>query len=252
MIAPVLGAFMVASFSMPVVMFLDIIGALIAVGAIASVAIPDPERNNEQQHVVRELLEGLKVINENKVLKSITISMMLTVLVYLPVSSLFPLMVNGHFNGTAWHAGVVEFAFAGGLLASSLILGIWSGMDDKFAMMSLAIGALGIALAASGLLPPAAFIAFVALSAMMGFTGSFFTVPYIAYIQSSVPLDSLGRVLSLVGSLMALATPIGLFMAGPLAEATGVANWFFLSGVVIMLAGLLAYFLSRKALAQAL
>jgi len=38
----------------------------------------------------------------------------------------------------------------------------------------------------------------------------------------------LGRVISLVSSVMLLASPIGLLLAGPLVDEYGIQPWFFL------------------------
>ncbi|MFD2368827.1 hypothetical protein ACFSO0_02250 [Brevibacillus sp. GCM10020057] len=52
----------------------------------------------------------------------------------------------------------------------------------------------------------------------------------------------LGRVMAMVNSLMLIATPVGLFVAGPMAELLGVAKWFVISGVLIVLVGIGLYF----------
>ncbi len=247
MLGPVLGTFLMTVFSIPAVILIDIIGAVIAVSALAMVKIPDPPVDlSARQPIFREMLDGLREINQNKLLKAICIIIMLSVLVYVPVSSLFPLMVNGHFNGTAWHASIVEFIFAGGLLASGLILGIWGGLKDKFLMMHLSLGCLGLALALSGILPPSAFWSFALLSGLMGLTGSFFNVPFMAYVQSTVDPASLGRVFSLILSLMSFAVPLGLFVAGPVAEKVGIATWFLISGVLIMVTAIFGHYFVRR------
>lgn len=154
-------------------------------------------------------------------------------------------MVDGHFGGTAWQASLVEFTFAGGMLAASFLLGLWGGLPDRLAMISLSLFGLGAALAMSGLLPATAFAGFVVLSGLMGFIGAMGTPSYIALVQTSVPPESLGRVFSLTTSMMSLATPAGLFVAGPLAKVVGVPVWFSISGVLILLAGIWTYWESR-------
>jgi DHA3 family macrolide efflux protein-like MFS transporter len=247
MLGPVLGTFIMTVLSLPFVMLVDIAGAVIAAVTIAAVKIPDPESDrNGTPNILSEMLDGLRLINQNKPLKAITIPMMLAMLIYVPVGSFFPLMVNTHFGGTAWHASIIEFLFAGGLLISSLILGVWGGIKNKFLMINLALCILGAALAGSGVLPSSAFIVFALLSVIMGMTGSFLTVPYTAYVQSTVPPASLGRVLAILSSMMTLAMPVGLFFAGPLAETMGIANWFLASGILIVIIALFGYSITRR------
>lgn len=235
MLGPVLGTFLMTVFSVPAVMLVDIIGALIAVGALTLVTIPDPQVDPAgRQPVIKEMRDGLLEIQQNKPLTLITIPILLICLIYIPLSALYPLLVNQHFGGGAWHASLVEFLFAGGMLLSGLILGVWGGYRDKFLMINLSLLAMGITIAVSGALPPSGFWAFAILSALMGLTGSFFNIPYVAYVQEVVPPAALGRVFTLTTSVMSLSTPLGLLLAGPFAEQIGIANWFLISGLLIM------------------
>ncbi|HYE83832.1 MAG TPA: MFS transporter [Clostridia bacterium] len=246
MAGPVLGTMLMTAFSIPAVMAVDIIGAVIAALTVAAVSIPNPEKSEAGQHILKDMLAGINIIKENKPLRIMTIPMMIFVFVYLPVNALFPLMVSIHFKGGAWHASIVEFVFASGLLISSLILGIWGGAKNKPLMVSGSIGILGILLAVSGVLPEQGFPVFVILCGIMGVSGNLISVPYTSFIQETVPPEALGRVFAILGSMMSFATPIGLFIAGPLAEVIGVAQWFLISGLLIFLAGFIGLILSRK------
>lgn len=54
-----------------------------------------------------------------------------------------------------------------------------------------------------------------------------FNIPFTAYIQRTVPTENLGKVISLVTSVMSFAAPLGMFIAGPVSEIIGVSNWMF-------------------------
>ena len=246
MAGPVLGAALMAAFELPAVMLVDVIGAIIAVATVAAVRIPDPPKSHEKPHVWHELGEGWRALRHNRKLFKVCWPILAACIIYVPVGSLFPLMVNGHFGGTAWHSSLVELLFAGGMLLSSMFIGILGGEKRRFFMISLAIGALGIFIGASGLLPSTAFWLFAVLSCLMGAAGNFFSVPFITYIQATVVPEKLGRVLSLATSAMSLATPVGLFIAGPLAEKVGIDTWFMASGVVLVIIGLVCRAITRN------
>jgi DHA3 family macrolide efflux protein-like MFS transporter len=247
MAGPVIGAAVMSVMSIPGVMLMDVTGAILAVTALAFVKIPDPPaQKSSGRTVLTDLHIGYLELRNNHKLLAISVPVILALVAYMPVNSLFPLMVGGHFGGTAWHASAVEFVFAGGMLVSSIIVGVWGGLNNKFLMINLALAALGCVILAAGLLPPSGFVAFAILSAGMGMTSSFLTVPYFAFVQSSVKPEALGRVLSLLGTAMTLATPIGLFVAGPGAKLIGVAAWFALSGILIIMAAVFGYFLTRQ------
>jgi DHA3 family macrolide efflux protein-like MFS transporter len=64
-------------------------------------------------------------------------------------------------------------------------------------------------------------------------------------LQTMIEPSALGRVMSFVNSIALIATPLGLFIAGPLAQVLGVAKWFFISGVFITLVGVGCHFVPQ-------
>ncbi len=65
----------------------------------------------------------------NKPLMAVFFPMLLMTILYMPLGSLFPLLVRPLYGSEAWHNGIVEFVFAGGLLLSSLVIGV--GRHEK-------------------------------------------------------------------------------------------------------------------------
>ena len=142
-----------------------------------------------------------------------------------------------YFGREAAAAALVETAFSVGMLAGSVLLGLWGGGKDKILTMTAAVLAMGGALAVTGVLPPSGFWWFAGLSLLMGVTCPFFNSVFMALIQEKVEAQYLGRVLGLSGAMMTLASPIGLGATALLAEHTGLTLWFLLAGVVTLLCG---------------
>jgi DHA3 family macrolide efflux protein-like MFS transporter len=67
--------------------------------------------------------------------------------------------------------------------------------------------------------------------------------PLFALIQDIVVPEMQGRVLGLIGSMAAAMTPLGLVIAGPLADWLGVQAWFIIGGVSTILMGVSGLFL---------
>ena len=77
---------------------------------------------------------------------------------------------------------------------------------------------------------------------LFGFMVPFIDGPFIAIIQANVSPEYQGRVLTMTTSLLWLTTPIGLGIAGPVADAFGLPIWYALAGglcLVGMLVGIL-------------
>lgn len=153
MLGPVLGAALMGVLPMGPIMLVDILGAAFAVTCLLFVKIPDVPRSEEKPNFRADFRQGIAAMRANGPLMAVLPCYLLSSLVYMPLSSLFPLFVSDYFHGTAWRNGVVEFVFAGGLMASSLVMGIRGGARKRFIMMSAALGLQGAAILLSGLLP---------------------------------------------------------------------------------------------------
>lgn len=245
MLGPVIGAALFAILPMYVLVLIDAAGSLISVLMVAMVQIPNPEKSPENKNVIAEMGEGLRIILSKKSLVRLAPSLLLAVLLFVPIPALFPIMIKAHFVGTAWHAGGVELSFAGGLLFSSLVIGLLGAPKKRFRTLAISLGSAGAFLTLGGILPEGYFFIFVILAVAMGFAGNTFVVLFNSYLQLIIPAQSMGRVFALITSLMALATPVGLFISAPIAERIGIDRWFFYSGLAMILSGILCAILTR-------
>ncbi len=236
-ISPVLAGVLYAILPMSTLFFIDVVGAVIAVGFLFFIPLPKQEPNNTKMEMIKELKEGLEVVKGAKGLYYIIIISAFFMIVYMPINSLFPLIVLDYFNSSTQIAGIVEASFAVGMLLAGIVLGTWGGFKKKHLTIIFAYVTLGLCLALSGLLPVKGIYIFICLCFLMGFAGTFFNVPYSVLIQEIIPLEFLGRVFTLSTSLMTLTMPIGLALSGTFADKIGVNWWFFYSGIFIVILG---------------
>ncbi|MGF7012454.1 DHA3 family macrolide efflux protein-like MFS transporter [Lachnospiraceae bacterium PF1-22] len=247
MLGPVLGAALMGVAPIATIMLIDIVGALFAIVCLLFVNISDIPRSVEMPHLSQDLKQGLGAMRENKPLMAVFFPMVMMNVIYMPLGTLFPLLVRTHFLGEAIHNSIVEFIFAGGLLISSLMIGVWGGMKNRFLMASLAVVLLGVTSLVSGILPATTlgFVIFAVVCFFMGMSGTFINVPVMAYVQESTAPEMMGKVFSLMMTAMTWSMPIGLLIAGPVCEVIGVGTWFFWSGVALVLTGILCRVLTR-------
>ncbi len=233
MLGPVLGAAMYAALPLSVILLTDIIGAAIACVCVAIIKIPDPPKDESRiPNVMREMKEGAGYLLRDRRLFIVTLAATLCMIFYLPLSSLYPLMTGVHFSGTAWHAGLIELVYAAGMMASAAIIGARGEIKHKFRMIHIALIVFGMINLVCGILPAdiSYFWIFAVLCIFMGMTGNLYSIPYMTYLQQTIPPEAQGRVFSLITTLMCLAMPLGLLIAGPFAEANGVVMWFLVAG----------------------
>lgn len=246
MAGPALGAWLMAVLPLAAIMLVDIAGAAFAILCLLAVSLPEVPRRGGEVRLLADLKEGLAAMGQNRALMAAFWPIVCTSLLYISLSSLFPLLVRLHYRGEAWHNAVVEVVYSGGLLLSSLAMGLWGGRRRRFFMISMAIAVMGLAAMAGGLLPPEGFALFVLCSCIMGGSGTFFNVPLMAHIQETVPPEMMGKVFSLLSTAMTLATPLGLLLAGPVSQVIGVHRWFALSGGLMAVLGLVCWLSTRR------
>ncbi|GCF93283.1 MFS transporter [Enterococcus florum] len=233
MLGPVLGAAMFAAMPLWVILLSDLVGALAASFTLWIVAVPVIERTKESMsHYVTELKEGFAVFWQDRPMFVVLCSSFFIMIFYLPLGSLFPLMTNVHFERSAWFAGVVELSYAAGMMVSAFLIGMKKHWRNKLLAAQISCIGLGITFVLSGLTPTslAGYWVFVLMCFFMGGIGNLYNIPFTAYLQETVAPEKLGRVFSLLSSVLSAAMPVGLILAGPISEKIGIAAWFAASG----------------------
>ncbi len=217
-----------------------------AMGALSAVRLPSrPQGRQSRFDILGDMKQGVLAIRANKALLRLAIPMLISTVVFVPLGTLLPLMVLNYFSGTAWHNGLVQTLFSLGTLASAMVISLIGGPRKQFLMISVFTGLLGFCALLAGLIPAGMFGVFCLLVFLMGSAGSGFNIPFTAYVQKTVPPEHLGKVLSLITSIMSFAAPVGMFVAGPVAEVIGINNWMRTAGIVMILVGAATHLLTR-------
>ena len=240
-VTPALGIFLYTAFGFHSVLFIDFFGALAAVTALAFAPFPSVERIGGKSHVLADMKQGVGAFAGHRGLTILIAFTLLATVAFGPMGALYPLMTYGHFGGDGYMAAVVEAVYAGGMLVGSVLLMVWGGGKRLALLIAASIAAFGTAVAAAGLLPPSAFSAFAVLCAVMGFMGALFNSPLITLIQRAIPEDALGRAMGFITAAMSLTSPIGIAIGGAVAEATGVAAFFLIDGILCAAIGIGMY-----------
>lgn len=241
-ISPAAAAFLYTVWNLNHIVLLDIVGAAIACISVAIIAIPNPLPSSIEENVMQEMKAGYMVLKENKGLFALLWIGALYMFFYMPISALYPLMSMGDFGGTPTHASIAEIAFAIGMLVGGVILSVWGGFKKRTFTIGASVLMMGIGVAISGILPSNAFIAFAICCMVMGVSAPFYGVQN-ALFQEKIKPEYLGRVFSLLGSVMSFAMPLGLLCSGLFAEQIGVEKWFLISGIGIITISFLVFIL---------
>ena len=240
--APAFGIFLYTTMGFSSVMFLDFIGALFAIAGLALAKVPTViDETATQQHVIANLRDGFRAVAASRGLLLLIVMVTIGMMIFGPLSAVFPLMTYEHFSGDGYMASLVEAAFGIGMLVGSGILMAWGGGKRLAGLIAVAAVIVGATTAACGLLPPTGFVAFVVLVAVMAMACAWFNGPTMTLTQRNVPDEKMGRAMGLLNAAMGLATPIGIAIGGVAAELMGVAPFFVVDGIACLVLGLVAY-----------
>ena len=118
--------------------------------------------------------------------------------------------------------GWVLMALSVGGLVGALSYAVMSKYSRRRTIMLTAVLTLGVAMTIIAFLPPLPVI--LVLCAVVGFVYGPIAPIYNYVMQTRAPQHLRGRVVGVMGSLAYAAGPLGLVVAGPLADAAGLAR----------------------------
>jgi DHA3 family macrolide efflux protein-like MFS transporter len=244
-----LGALLLAVLPMQGILAIDVLTAVIAVIPLLFFQIPQPDRSSQQPGALgrssfkQDFLAGLSYVWGWPGL--MLIGVMATVINFLltPAFTLLPILVTKHFNGQAIQLATIDSFYGIGVIVGGLVLSAWGGFKRRILTSLVGLVAMGLGCLLMGLLPPSAFAIAVAVSFYLGFVNPIVNGPLFAAVQAAVSPEMQGRVFSLIGTFAAAMSPIGLIIAGPIADKLGVQTWFIIGGVVTLLMGITSIFI---------
>ena len=243
--APPAGALLMGLLPMQGVLSIDIITAAIAITCMAAVSIPKTIRTagTVATSVIKEMIQGFRYILSWKGLASLMLLSALLNLFLLPPFTLLPIMVTTHLEGDVLKLGWLESAFGIGVITGGLILGAWGGFKKSIITILSGVALAGIAVIALGFTSMSLFLLGVCACFVIGAGLTFASAPVLAIIQKVVVNDMQGRVFSLLGAIGAAATPLGLIIAGPLADSLGISSLYFIAGAATVILCITALFI---------
>jgi DHA3 family macrolide efflux protein-like MFS transporter len=159
-----------------------------------------------------------------------------------PTSAFTPLIVTDVFHKGAVELGWTRAAFGAGIILAGLILSAWGGFKRR--IVTSLCGVIGVSLGVLlfGLAPTSMFPSLLAAGFLQGFAVVFANGPLQAILQTTVAPEVQGRVFSLLGAGAAAMMPLGLLIAGPVADWLGVRSWYIMGGSICMLVAIVATF----------
>src|SRR5258708_7617986 len=199
-----------------------------------------PDRATLPDGVWAGIVEGLRFVWNNKVLRTLAFVDLAATGLYMPMESvLFPKYFTDR-NEPA-QLGWVLMALSVGGLIGALGYALLSKYSSKRAIMLTAVLTLGVAMTIIAFLPPLPLI--LVLCAVVGLVYGPIAPIYNYVMQTRAPQHLRGRVVGVMGALAYAAGPLGLIVAGPLADSAGLHATFLALSLPMLVLGVVAVFL---------
>ncbi|RMF43019.1 MAG: MFS transporter [Anaerolineae bacterium] len=246
-VAAPLGALLMDLLPMQGILAIDVSTAFFAVTPLFFIRVPEPEHRvtpqAEKPSVWADVRAGVAYVWRWPGLAILLGMALLLNFLLTPAFSLLPLLVKAHFGKGALELGWMEAVSGVGMVLGGLLLSVWGGFKKRILTSFSGLVLMGFSALALGLASPQGFLLALAAMFALGVLNPLVNGPIFAVLQSVVDADMQGRIFMLVSSAASAISPLGLVLAGPLADRLGVQVWFLAGGVLTVVTGVAAFFI---------
>jgi MFS transporter, DHA3 family, macrolide efflux protein len=234
--APPSGAFLMEALPMQSVLSVDIITAALAIGCLIFIKIPHPERTtlSIKLNILGDMGQTLRYMWSTFGIRIMVLMVSIYCFFATPAYNLFPMLVNKHLGGDVLKLGWLNMIFGVGMIAGGLALGTWGGFKKRILTSATGSAAQGLLIIVLGFVTVNLFPLAMVCNFLLGVGVSFASAPLSAILNSVVAKDMQGRVFSTMGAFSSAMVPLGLAVAGPLADATDVRIVYYIAGVILL------------------
>lgn len=242
-VGPAVGAFLISTVG--AVNSFWVSAALFMVAALAIVFLRVGNLGKDAQELAEKMGEvtdksiriGFKVLWSDRLLRTITISVLILAAVYLPTETI---VLPAYFQGMGNPAGLgfVISALAAGSAIGSFGYGWISARFSRRTLIRMTLIGTSVSIVPMAFLPP------LPVMIISGFFLGLFWGPFNplvnSLIQQRVPADQQGRVFGVQTAVFYAAPPLGMVLAGVSVEGLGVGATYLILAIILSSASVLA------------
>jgi MFS family permease len=211
--------------------------SILAIGALRLEGTGKPHRATRPAGLVSGVAEGMRFVWNLRMLRTLGLIDLAVTALYLPMESvLFPKYFTDRHQPA--QLGWALMSLGAGGVAGALGYAVLSKYTRRRTAVLTATLTFGAATAGIAFLPPLPVI--LVLCAVTGLVYGPIQPIYNYVMQTRAPHHLRGRVVGVMTGLTYAAGPLGLLVAGPLADAAGLKATFLTLAAPILLVGLIA------------
>ncbi len=248
-IGPGIAGTLLTLFVINQILWIDIITFFIALVPLLSISIPQLEKGEEEQKEFsfkRDFNEGIAVLKTTPLLLILIVLTTFKNFLKMPFNTLIPFYVEIFHSGNALDLALVMALYQGGLFFGALLTTIkkkWKHMQ-LIILIGFILGDIGYIIVT---FTPIGLFLMIGIGAfILGAMIPVVNVMLLTLIQTQIPPDKQGRVISILVSIASAIVPVGTIISGPLAEIIGIINLYFFSAILGFIAEFIAIAYLKK------
>ncbi len=244
LLAPMAGGLVLAAFGLVWAFMLDVVTALLAIGILRFVPIPQARDAGETASAWRELREGIAYAWARPLLRRLIICYGVSFLLVTPAAFLTPILLARKFGGDVWLLTLHEVVWTAGTLVGGAAIAWMGSFRDHARVIAISLVGFGITFASLGL--ASVFWAYLVFMGLSGLVLPFFTTAETVLVQETVDQGMMGRVFSLLNITALAAMPLSMLVYGPLADIVRIEAILIVTGTLLALVGLVFFRAGRE------
>ncbi len=238
---PPLGALALAVFEIHIILAIDVLTAMLAIGPLLFIWIPQPKRmegkHNPGSGIWADMLGGFRYLWRWTGLRNLILIAAVLNIFGNTKMTISPLLITDHFNGGAAELGWFNSAWGAGIVLGGLLVGAWGGFRRRILTTIFGWIVYGIGTILVGIAPHTRLTLAITGIALSGVGSSLINAPLRALLQANVDPHLQGRVFGALHSSVQFTTMLGLIVIGPVTDVFGPQPWFLTGGLLTLVLG---------------
>ncbi len=211
---------------------IDILTAVLGIGALACLIIPKREAAEEPASVLEEMGGGIRYAYADRALRKMLTIYSWFIFLSVPAGYLAGLLVSRVYGDTYWYLTAVELVGFGGMTAGGILMSIWAGFRTRSRTLAAGLALFGLMAVGMGVFR--CFWLYLVFMALYGVALTAVQTTITTMLQEKTEKSMQGRVFGLMGALYSLCYPAGMMLFGPMADRMPLEGIMVLSGAALI------------------